>query len=127
MTMEAANEMLRQTGAFLSKERSNQIKGIAILLMLVHHLLAFPDRIPYGANICTNIYISDIELTVAIGKFGKICVSIFMFLGGYGLFFKGISKNMVLRHIIKLYQSLWKVLFVFVPIGYMFFSNQVKY
>lgn len=61
------------------------MKGIALLLMLACHLWAFPDRIPYEVKIGTNIYVSDMELTVAIGTFGKICVPIYMFLGGYGL------------------------------------------
>ncbi len=69
-----------------TRENTKQVKGIAILLMLVHHLYTFADRIPYGLEIASQYYISGMELTVIIGSFGKICVSIFMFLGGYGLY-----------------------------------------
>lgn len=31
--------------SFLTKEESNFIKGVAIILMLFHHLFAFPDKI----------------------------------------------------------------------------------
>lgn len=60
----------------LCKEDTKKLKGIAILLMLAHHLYTFADRIPYEMHIATSIHISGQELTVIIGLFGKICVSL---------------------------------------------------
>lgn len=65
------------------------VKGIAIILMLMHHLWAFPERLPTNMQInIFNIKLNDIDLLQQIGMFGKICVPIFMFLGGYGLYKK---------------------------------------
>ena len=38
---------LRQTSEF-SREDTKAIKGIAVVLMLFHHLVAFPERFPAG-------------------------------------------------------------------------------
>ena len=62
---------------FLTREESQEIKGIAILLMLFHHLFAFSDRIPNGLHYS--------NFTVTLAKFGNVCVPIFLFISGYGL------------------------------------------
>ena len=120
----------------LHKEDTKKLKGIAILLMLAHHLYSFADRIPYGMEIATSIYISGQELTVIIGLFGKICVSLYMFLGGYGLYASCVSdndkgqlqiKNSLYRKIINLYTTYWKIFLIYIPIGYLFFSNQQQF
>ena len=118
----------------LTKENTKQIKGIAILLMMAHHLLAFPGRVPYGATIQTTFHISGMELTELIGGFGKICVPLYMFMGGYGLYKRyaacieqKVECNRLGSDIIKLYKAYWKVLLIFVPIAFCFFSNQGQY
>lgn len=64
----------------LTRTNTKQLKAVAILLMLAHHLFTFPDRIPYGLSPATSIMISNLEFTQCIGTFGKICVSILCFL-----------------------------------------------
>ena len=66
----------------LTKEDAKKIKGIAIILMLMYHLFYFKDRI-YGGGVISIISNSLVE---NIGKFGNICVPIFFFLSGYGLY-----------------------------------------
>ena len=34
----------------LTRTNTKQLKAVAILLMLAHHLFTFPDRIPYGLS-----------------------------------------------------------------------------
>lgn len=118
-----------------TRENTKQVKGIAVLLMLAHHLYTFPDRIPYGLEVATKYYISGRELTTIIGSFGQICVSLYMFLGGYGLYascqsdLRGgyLPSDTLARHIIKLYQAYWKVFVIFIPIGFLFFGSQIQY
>ena len=117
-----------------TKENTKQIKGVAILLMIAHHLFAFPERMPYGTSIQTPFFVSGMELTELIGGFGKICVSIYMFMGGYGLYKryascaeKNVECNRLGSDIIKLYKAYWKVFLIFVPIAFLFFSNQGQY
>ena len=103
------------------------MKGIAVILMLMHHLWAFPDRISGGALKCL-IRIFDDSLIHHLGLFGKICVSMFFFLGGYGLYATAKNKKVdVIKQIKKIYLAYWKVFLVFVPIGFLFFSAQPPY
>jgi len=117
-----------------TKENTKQIKGIAILLMMAHHLFVFPERMPYDTAIQTPFFLSGMELTELIGGFGKICVSIYMFMGGYGLLKRyascverDVECNRLGSDVIKLYKAYWKVFLLFVPIAFLFFSNQGQY
>ena len=67
----------------LTRENTKQLKGLAILLMLVHHLFAFYDRIPFGLELTHNFILNETIISL-IGKFGQMCVPIFMFLGEIG-------------------------------------------
>ncbi|MEE1037553.1 MAG: acyltransferase family protein, partial [Eubacterium sp.] len=115
----------------LTKEKTKQQKGIAILLMLFHHLYIMSDRIPVGHDYTSNIIISNMDLIDIGASFGKICVSIFMFLGGYGIFKSvfcqtnevTIVKGNLTKRIVNLYRSYWKVFLVFIPVGFVFFNT----
>ena len=66
----------------LSKEDSGALKGIAICLLLMHHL--FPDKdIITGWDIQTLI-LSTRHLLMA-ASFAKICVPVFVFVTAYGI------------------------------------------
>ena len=66
-----------------SRQDTKALKGVAILLMLMHHLLAFPDRLPIKYQYAVSA--AALKQLTTVGSFGKICVYIFMFLGGLGL------------------------------------------
>ena len=61
-----------------NKNVTSQMKAIALLLMLVHHLWREPGFVRFEPIAYGNILRS-------IGLMSKICVGIFMFLSGYGL------------------------------------------
>jgi hypothetical protein len=110
-----------------SKEDTKILKGFAMALMLMHHLWAFPERIAYDGLTC-SIEIYDMTLIKYLGIFGRICVSIFMFLGGYGIYKSYEKKGFDLFARLKsLYLSYWKVFIIFIPIGFIFFSDQPIY
>jgi hypothetical protein len=67
----------------LSKSHSEIIKGIAILLMIFHHLFRFPDRVPESFPI--HFLVPGAPIEYQIGVFGKICITLFLFVTGYGL------------------------------------------
>ncbi|WP_237373077.1 acyltransferase family protein [Streptococcus ruminantium] len=96
-------------GMILTQKESQVLKGIAILLMLFHHLFAFKERIP------NDMVFSD--LTVIIAKFGNLCVPIFLFISGYGL--AKINKRTHAdfgNRIKKFFLHYWLVFLVFVPL-----------
>ncbi|WP_168177388.1 acyltransferase family protein [Vagococcus zengguangii] len=104
-------------------------KGMAIVLMLIHHLWTFPDRLPNGnlamTGPLTTMSINGVPILIAFGRFGKICVSIFMFFVGYGLYKQYISGRLNLaKRITSIYFSYWKIFILFIPIAFIFFGNQ---
>lgn len=60
------------------KNVTSQMKALALMLMLVHHLWKHNEMVHYGP-------LSYSGILEQIGLFGKICVGIFLFLSGYGL------------------------------------------
>ena len=74
----------------LTKEETNICKGIAIIMMLFHHLFNdfeeyagfVVDYSPFTAERLTFLAILS-KICVAI--LSKICVAIFVFLSGYGM------------------------------------------
>ncbi len=112
---------------FLSVSDTIAMKAIAILCMLAHHLWTFPERIA-GGPLESFFHISGLPLTAHFGVFAKICVSMFFFLGGYGLYKKYFGKRYNLfERLKKLYFAYWKIFIIFVPIGFICFSNQTAY
>lgn len=104
-----------------TKEDTKIIKGVAILLMLAHHLWAYPERLS-GKLISLGMGIGYIEY---LGNFGKICVSIFFFLSGYGIYKSSLNKKVdIIKRIKKLYKTYWKVFVIFIPIAFLLFRNQ---
>lgn len=103
------------------------VKGLTIILMLAHHLFLFQDRQPAGFGFQDLIMTDAVLLSTVVGQFGKLCVSIFLFLGGYGLWCRKDKSGVMKDSIIKLYKAYWKVFIIFVPIGFFLFSNQIVF
>lgn len=114
-----------------SKNMTSQAKGLAILLMVYHHLFTFPDRI-------SSVYYSPImifnglPLDQLIGMFGKICVSIFLFVSGFGLYQNFLKNNSFtlkesLKKVIQFLKYYWIIFIIFIPFGLIFFNDQSRY
>lgn len=107
-----------------SKEYTAIIKGVALLLMILHHCL-----IPSFWNI--PLHELNSTIIVSFGSTCKICVGIFTFMVGYGYAFAAKKDFQYgLNHIIKLLIPYWVILFIFtLPVGfkeidfYLFFLN----
>lgn len=104
---------------FISKNDSLIIKGIAILMMVIHHLFTFPDRTYRGGYLSICI-VNNTPIEYYLGEIGKICVSIFLFIGGYGIYKiykEDVKYQQIIKRIIKLYINYWVVFIIFVPLG----------
>ena len=95
---------------FLTKEDTSILKGFAICGMLCWHLF-------YGGNPVGRQFS---ELTRFIGIVGDVCVSLFLFISGYGMSYTlnkvdssggDLFKEVLLR-LIKFYFSYWPVFLV---------------
>ncbi len=105
------------------KESSEVMKGIAILLMLFHHFFGFPNWYVEGISyIGLPLRFNTAEYV--LGQFGHICVGIFAFLTGYGMFFSyksGTGYKKVFKTILKFLICYWLILFgIAIPLHYFF-------
>ena len=101
----------------ISKKETLELKGIAIILLFIHHFL-------------WN-YSNDNALTFYIVRFTKICVGIFVFLSGYGLAKSQMNKEItgvkfVILKIKQLMTTYQKVFCLFVAIALVFNLRSFK-
>lgn len=108
-------------GNFISKEESVMLQAIAVMLMVFHHLFGFPERIQVPYALVLDFEFLHIE--TILSYWGRICISIFAFCSGYGLYKVGKEKlldgyKIVIKRLQKFYSRYWMICLVFVPIGY---------
>lgn len=103
----------------ITRKQSSVIQGTAILLMLWHHF--FSDIQVYG----DRLSFWNSEAVWRAAWFGKICVALFAFVSGYGMFYvlKRSEENSffprlvqdykaVLRQLFSLYLKYWLIFFL---------------
>lgn len=105
----------------LSIQDTNVLKGVALLILLFHHLW-YQD---VNADLNGNGVIEGMEAYLQLVSIsGKLCVAIFVFLSGYGLTksYRGSVKYHFSHRFTKLYLNYWLIWLLFVPIGVLFFN-----
>lgn len=83
----------------LTKQDSQCLKGIAIMMMLFHHLYLSES---WFKGFEVSFYPFEQDFIVSISAMMKICVSIFAFISGYGLI-KSISKTPLNKKAVELW------------------------
>lgn len=100
----------------ITYEKSKYLKAIAVILMVCYHAFASPNIVPSHEWI-SLFMIKSIPIEYFIFKTGGICVSMFSFLSGYGIY-KKYKENMTFYKIIKriknIYINYWIVLLIFI-------------
>lgn len=94
---------------YFNKSASQKLKGIAILIMLQHH--NFRIKSIYDAYTVSFFPFNE-DYIVKLSLFFKICVSIFAFISGYGLYNsysnkKENSEKWVIKRYIKTFSGYW--------------------
>lgn len=124
----------------LSKKDSSLIYGIAILMMIYHHLFSNPQRL------ASTEYFSILNTLLGgiteqrLAWLFRLCVPFYAFISGYGIctiiskktlnercHIKSIYDNylLVLKQIIKLFKKYWLVFAIFIPMGILFFHKSL--
>lgn len=86
-----------------TKEHTQVAKGVALLLMLFDHLY-WMDYGKYTAFIkLPNVN----DIPWLIGSVGKICVAMFLFLSGYGMFFSQQGRSYSIKDSLKRIYNIW--------------------
>lgn len=108
-----------QEDSIFTKEKSKVVHGVAICLMVFHHLFAFPERIDSPYKLIFDFSVLHLETMLAY--FGKICVSMFAFVSGYGMTKKRMQiekgYKLSMMQLKKFYMCYWNAFIVFVPYG----------
>lgn len=100
----------------LLKSESLQLKGFAIMTMVLLHLFNRTENV----DLCINsVFLFGVPLTSQLAKFAEICVPLYLFLSGYGLYILYLKNSNIkpLKRIFKLYLNFWTVFVIFIPIG----------
>lgn len=106
-----------------TKDNTYIAKSVAIILMFIHHLFAFPNRLLDGVTYVSCFLVGgNTPIEFYVGEFGKICVSMFMVLSGYGTYLSLLTNKNSITYFIynkikHLYLIYWKVFIIFIPIG----------
>ena len=106
----------------LSVNKSWILKGIAICLLLVHHLF-------YERNGLYNDFpVHGRYLVQQIGVFSRLCVALFVFLSGYGLAVSHKEQpigKFYMRRFKKLFLNYWFIWIIFVGLSILVFHRSM--
>lgn len=105
----------------MSRQESQLLKGIAILLMIFSHLFYLTGNV----NLCANyLYVNSTPLVQYLSQAANP-VAFFLILGGYGMYKVYVKGD---RHrwsrVLKLYIHYWMTLIVFVGIGFFMYPDR---
>ncbi|MCI2046970.1 MAG: acyltransferase [Faecalibacterium sp.] len=109
-----------QASAFTLQD-TNLLKGLAVGMMLFHHLFTYDYRLAAGVGYLSlgSYYGSKYE--TILGAFCQLCVALFLALGGYGTWLSWVRaenrRAKWCQKILRLYSGFWKVFAVFIPIA----------
>ncbi|MGH4139638.1 acyltransferase family protein [Clostridium sp.] len=114
-----------------TKAHTQIAKGVAITLMMFHHLFRFPDRIQ-DVSYISILSFGNTSFEYLLGDFGNICIAMYLFLSGYGLYMSTQKKeNFTLKDsakkAMKFLINYWVVFIIFVPIGLIWFGDSTRY
>lgn len=110
----------------ITKKQSTALQGVAILMMVYHHLFSF------ATEYVSPLPFIQADIVRRIAWFCKLCVGIFAFVSGYGMYhvmqgqpgerFFGrlmAEYRCVLVRILRLYGKLWLVILIFKGIDFL--------
>lgn len=99
----------------LTKQESKILKGCSILVMIWLHAFLYKKDVD---SLYCFVYLGQNPLVTIIKNFCGICVFLYLFLGGYGLYITHTNKNLhCFRRVFTLYLNYWIVFVLIIPIG----------
>lgn len=106
-----------------NKDRTLLLKGLAVLFMVIYHVFATPYLFSEYTSL---ININGIQVEYLLGEFGHTCVSIFLFLSGYGIYKSSLKSDfsyiVIISRIFKFLINYWIIFLIFIPMGFFIFD-----
>lgn len=105
----------------ITKQDTQILKGVSILVMIWLHTFLYKSNVDL---LTCFMYMGSTPLVTLLKNFCTICIHLYLFLGGYGLYIT--FKNRKLhskRRIFFLYLNYWIMLLLMLPIGYIINPN----
>lgn len=114
-----------------TKTHTDIAKGVAVFLMICHHLFGFSNRLR-DVSYISVIPLSNNYYEHLFARFGGICVSMFLFLSGYGLYISYMKKGDFtfsdsLKKMSSFLTNYWVVFILFVPMRFLWFNDNAAY
>jgi len=108
----------------ITLEKSNHLKGIAVILLFYHHLFGV-EYLKDWISVIPGCEGAD----YVIGASGKICLAIFLFCSGFGLYRSYIAKKdppkgYILNRLIKTLVPYWIVMLI--AIAYLIYAGKFE-
>ena len=117
------------------KRQTNIAKGMALLLLLWHHVFYKSEE--YYGLFRTVGTIDGVPFESCVARYFKVCVAIFFFLSSFGMYKSwqnlrrrairsegrlsaGAQVRFVKNHLIKVMMDFWFIYLIFVPLGMAF-------
>ena len=69
----------------ITREQSSVLRGIAILMMIYHHIFATPEI--YGFEYFSVLSFGGINVERYVAWFFKIALGLYLFVSGYGMYY----------------------------------------
>lgn len=121
--------------SYITKKDTMALYGTAVLLMVFHHMFYLPDRLNY--DYVSVLYWGQTAHEAVLANFAKICVPIYAFVSGYGMYVScsplhgGRLPDLlredykkVVKSLFGFYKKYWLVFFIFVPMGFLWFGYE---
>ena len=103
----------------ITKRKSLILKCIAVSLMVWLHTFGFPNRVE-GETYISIVQLGGKNIELILANFGSVCVGMFLFLSGYGLYQtynENITYSGVISRVFKLYLNFWSVFIIFISLA----------
>ena len=95
---------------YFTKTYSSNLKGVAIILMFILHLLK--SEWIYDPTIVWDLSINGNNISYIFSTSCDLCIGVFAFITGYS-WYTSFNKNRKFRMILNIYFSYWVMLFLF--------------
>ena len=115
------------SNSILDQKTSRYIKAVAIVMMVIHHFFAFPDRWLESNLFITWGGLAGKPIEQLLGEMCKLCVCIFAFISGYGTYISFRKRTLLKQRFLYCVKKIVSLVFMYWIAMICFFIPLVSY